>query len=84
MGYSKISVTIPDEIYQEIKELASRKKVKLSHLVTDALAEKTRKMKEEAFIDRVNEVFLDQELRQEQHRMAEAIAENTDLEELPW
>ena len=84
MGYSKMSVTIPDEIYQEIKKLASRKKVKLSHLVTDALAEKTRKMKEEAFIERVNEVFRDPELTQEQHRMAEAIADNTDVEELPW
>jgi metal-responsive CopG/Arc/MetJ family transcriptional regulator len=84
MGYSKISVTIPDEIYQEIKELASRKQVKLSHLVADALAEKTRKMKEEAFIERVNQVFRDPELAQEQQRMAEAIANSADVEELPW
>jgi len=40
MGYEKLSVTIPEEIYNEIKILASKKKIKLSHLVTDALSEK--------------------------------------------
>jgi metal-responsive CopG/Arc/MetJ family transcriptional regulator len=84
MGYSKMSVTIPDEMYKEIKELASRKKIKLSHLVTDALAEKTRKMKEEAFVQRINEVFGDPEVAEEQNLMAKTIADNTDVEELPW
>jgi metal-responsive CopG/Arc/MetJ family transcriptional regulator len=43
MGHSKISVTIPDEIYNDIDEMASREKVKLSHLVTEALTDKLRK-----------------------------------------
>ena len=84
MGYSKMSVTIPDEMYKEIRELASRKKIKLSHLVADALAEKARKMKEESLVERINKVFGDPEVAEEQHRMAETIADNTDVEELPW
>jgi len=84
MGYSKLSVTIPDDIYTDLKELASRKKIKLSHLVTEALSEKTCKMKEEALIRKINEVFRDKEASEEQYRLAEAIAENTDLKELPW
>ena len=84
MGFSKVSVTIPDEIYKEIKELALARNIKLSHLVADALAEKARKIKEEAFVERINEVFGDPEVAEEQSRMAETIADNTDVEELPW
>ena len=84
MGYAKLSVTIPDEIYREIKELASKKNIKLSHLVSNALAEKTRKMKEEALIKQINEVFEDTDVAAEQGAMAEMIADNTDVEELPW
>jgi len=84
MGYSKMSVTIPDEIYKEIKKIASRKKIKLSHFVTATLAEKTRKMKEESFVERINQAFDDPEVAEEQHQMAEMIADNTDVEELPW
>ena len=84
MGYAKMSVTIPDEMYREIKELASKKNIKLSHLVSDALAEKTRKMKEEALIQQINEVFEDPDVTAEQVSMAEMIADNTDVEELPW
>lgn len=84
MGHSKMSVTIPDEMYREIKELALKKKIKLSHLVADALAEKAKKMKEQEFIERINEVFDDPEVAKEQTLMAETIADNTDVEELPW
>lgn len=84
MGYSKMSVTIPEEIYKEIKEVASRKKMKLSHLVADALVEKARKMKEENFIEQINRAFENLEVGEEQKRMAETIAENTPAEELPW
>jgi len=84
MGFSKLSVTIPDEIYQELKEIASKKGIKLSHLVTDALAEKTRRMKEESLLETINEVFEDPDVLEEQGRMAETIAESADLEELPW
>ncbi len=84
MGYSKLSVTIPDQTYREIKELASNKKIKLSHLVAEALAEKARELKGEALIQRINEVFSDPEVEKEQALMAETIAETTDVAEMPW
>jgi len=84
MGHSKLSVTIPDEVYGQINELASRKKIKLSHLVTEALVEKLRKAKAQNYIQQVNAVFNDNAVREEQLRMADVIAENTDLDELPW
>ena len=84
MGFQKMSVTIPEEIYEEIRELALRKKTKLSHLVTDALTEKIRRMKEESFVQRINDIFRDPDVIKEQHLMAESIAESTDVEELPW
>jgi metal-responsive CopG/Arc/MetJ family transcriptional regulator len=84
MGYSKISVTIPDEMYNDMKEFTLREKIKISHLVAEAIADKLRKIKEERFIQQVNEVFKDPEVGKEQRLMAEAIADNADLEELPW
>ena len=84
MGHSKISVTIPDEIYNSINEIASKEKVKLSHLVTEALVDKLRKKKEEAYIQEVNKAFEDNEIAEEQRQMADLIADNTDVEELPW
>ncbi len=84
MGHSKLSVTIPDEIYNDINEMASRVKVKLSHLVTEALVDKLRKKREEAYIQLVNKAFEDNEIVEEQRQMAELIADNTDVEELPW
>ena len=59
MGHSKISVTIPDEIYNDINELALREKVKLSHLVTEALIDKLRKKREQTYIQQVNKIFED-------------------------
>jgi len=56
----------------------------VSHLVTEALADKLRKMKDEEFLKKINEVFRDPEIAKEQHQSAEAIAENTNVEELPW
>lgn len=84
MGYSKISVTIPDEMYNDVKEFTSRERIKISHLVAEAIADKLRKIKEERFIQQVNEVFRDPKVGKEQRLMAEAIADNADLEELPW
>ncbi len=84
MGYSRISVTIPDEMYNDMKEFTSRDKIKISHLVAEAIADKLRKIKEEKFVQQVNEVFKNPESGKEQRLMAEAIADNTDLEELPW
>jgi len=84
MGYEKISITIPDDIYREVKELSEQRSIKLSHLVTKALAEEIRKSKEEAFIQCVNKIFEDTGAAHEQQLMAEDIAESTDVEELPW
>ena len=84
MGYSKLSVTIPDHTYREIKELATRKKTKLSHLVAEALLEKVQKLREEMLIERINAVFDDPDVKNEQILMAETIAETTNVEEMPW
>jgi len=84
MGHAKLSVTIPDDIYKEIKMLAAKEKMKLSHLVTDALAEKTKRMREDEFIQQINMVFDDPEVAEEQIKMANLIADNTNVEELPW
>ena len=84
MGHSKLSVTIPDEIYDQIIEFVSKEKIKLSHLVTEALVEKLRMNREQAYIQQVNEVFKDEKVVEEQRRMAEIIADNTNVEELPW
>jgi len=84
MGHSKLSVTIPDDIYDQINQCASKEKIKLSHLVTEALVEKLKMKKEQAYIEQINEVFKDQEVAEEQHHMAETIADSTNVEELPW
>jgi metal-responsive CopG/Arc/MetJ family transcriptional regulator len=84
MGHSKLSVTIPDEIYNDINAMASREKVKLSHLVTEALVDKLKKKREEAYLQLVNKAFEDNEIVEEQRQIAELIADNTDVEELPW
>jgi hypothetical protein len=84
MGYSKLSVTIPDQTYKQIKELAAGKRVKLSHLVAEALSEKVRKLKEEMLVERINSAFDDPDIKREQTLMAKIIAENTNVEEMPW
>ena len=84
MGFSKISVTVPDDILTEAKALASKKKINLSRFVASALAEKTQSMKEELLLKRINEAFADPEIAKEQKSMAETIADNTEVEELPW
>ena len=84
MGRSKLSVTIPDEVYDQINEIALKRKIKLSHLVTEALVEKLRIKKEQDYIQQVNEVNKDTKVAEEQHRMAEIIADNTNVDELPW
>jgi len=84
MGYAKVSVTIPQEIYQGIKDFSLKNDVKLSHLVAEALSDKLRRMKEEALINEINRAYDDREVSEEQRLMAESIADNTDVEELPW
>ena len=84
MGHSKMSVTVPEEIFREIKEISVARKTKLSHLVTEALTEKIRKIKEQAIISRINEVFKDPQVDAAQQSMAEDIANNMDIQELPW
>jgi hypothetical protein len=69
--------------YTGNKRACFQKNIKLSHLVAEALSEKTRKMKEESFVERINQGCGDPEVAQESHRMAETIADNMDLEELP-
>jgi metal-responsive CopG/Arc/MetJ family transcriptional regulator len=84
MGYAKISITIPEEIFKEVKEIVKQRKIKLSHLISNNLADEVRKFKEEEFVRRINEMFKDPEIAQEQRHMANDIDDNMDVEELPW
>ena len=84
MGFSKISVTVPDYILTEAKALASKKRINLSRFVASALAEKTRSIKEELLLKHINEAFSDPEIDREQRSMADTIAGSTEVEELPW
>ncbi len=84
MGFSKLSVTIPNEIYRDIKKYSLEKNVKVSHLVADALADKILEIKENSLLDQINKVYADPEAAEANRLMAESIAENTDVEELPW
>ena len=84
MGQAKMSVTVPEEIFEEIKKEAANRKTKLSHLVTEALVEKIQRLKKAAFVSQINKIFEDPKIAMEQQRIAEDIANNTDVEELPW
>ena len=84
MGQAKMSVTVPEEVLEEIKKEAASRKTKLSHFVTEALVEKIQRLKKAAFVSQINKVFEDPEIAMEQQRIAEDIVNNTDVEELPW
>lgn len=84
MGYGKISITMPEDILNEIKQLAQKREIKLSRFISDVLADKVRRSKEESFVQRINEIFADPEVAKEQRLMAKDIADTTDVEELPW
>jgi len=82
--HSKISITIPDEILVEIKKIAAQKQIKISRLIAETLAEKVKKAEEEDFISRINKIFEDPTVSEEQRHMAEDIAGSMDIKELPW
>ena len=84
MGYHRLSVTVPDDIYKQLKTFAAANNMKLSHKVTDAIREKNRRLQEEAFLQQINEVFDDPSVREEQTAMAESIADQINVDELPW
>jgi hypothetical protein len=84
MPHIKMSVTVPEDILNEIKKIAAGRETKVSRLVTEALVDTIRKVKEEAFVSRINKVFEDPEVIKEQLKMADDIANTTNIEELPW
>ncbi len=84
MGFSKLSVTVPNEIYRDIKKYSAEQNVKVSHLVTEAIADKIREIKENALLERINKVYADPGVAEANRLMAESIAESTDVDELPW
>ncbi len=84
MGHAKMSVTIPEEILREIKKIAANRQAKISQVVTEALMDKIRSIKEEVFISAINNAFSDPEVAKEQQTMANDIADNMNIEELPW
>ena len=84
MAHSKISVTVPDEVLEEVKRMASDRDIKISRLITEALADKVKQSREESFVSKINKVFEDTKILEEQHSMAEDIANNSDIKELKW
>jgi len=79
-----MSVTVPEDILNEIKKIAASREAKISHLVTEALVDKIMKVKEEAFVSQINKILKDPEVIREQLKMADDIANTTNIEELPW
>jgi len=84
MNYKKMSITIPNELYEGLKKVTYREQSKLSHVVAEAIAEKLVRIEEEIYIHKVNAAFEDPEIIEEQKNIAELIAESTDVRELPW
>ncbi len=84
MPHIKMSVTVPEDILNEIKKIAASREIKVSRLVSEALGDTIRKNKEEAFVSQINKVLEDPEVIKEQLKMADDIANTTDTEELPW
>ena len=84
MPHIKMSVTVPEDILNEIKKIAASREAKISHLVTEALVDKIMKVKEEAFVSQINKILKDPEVIREQLKMANDIANTTNIEELPW
>ena len=56
----------------------------MSHMLIEVLLENVKQIREEALISRINAIFADPEVVAEQRKMADDIAENTDIRELPW
>jgi metal-responsive CopG/Arc/MetJ family transcriptional regulator len=84
MNYKKISITIPNELYEGLKEITYREQSKLSRVVAEAIAEKLARIEEELYLQRINAAFEDKEIAREQKNIAELIADSTDVRELPW
>jgi hypothetical protein len=84
MPHIKMSVTVPEDILNEIKKIAASKGTKVSHLVSEALGDKIIKVKEEAFVSQINKILEDPEVIEEQRKMADDIADTMNIEELSW
>jgi metal-responsive CopG/Arc/MetJ family transcriptional regulator len=84
MNYKKVSITIPNQLYEELKKITDRERSKISRIVAEAIAEKLVRIEEEIYLKEVNAAFEDPEVIKEQKNIAELIAESTDVRELPW
>lgn len=84
MPHLKLSVTVPEDILNEIKKIAGSRGTKVSHMVTEALRDKIMKIKEDAFVSQINKILEDPEVTKDQRKMADDIANTTNIEELPW
>ena len=84
MPHLKMSVTVPEDILNEIKKIAGSRGTKVSHMVTEALRDKIMKIKEDAFVSQINKILEDPEVTKDQRKMADDIANTMNIEELPW
>ena len=84
MPTSKITVTVPAPLAAEAGKLCTEKDIKLSHLVSEALADKVRSLKEENYVRRINRIF-SLPTSVERHRLSVPPSpRKKDLREFPW
>jgi hypothetical protein len=57
--------------------LSEKKAVREAEYISD-------RIREEQFVRRISETFADPDAANEQYLLAEAVANHTDIEELPW
>jgi len=84
MPHLKMSVTVPEDILNEIKKIAGSRGTKVSHMVTEALRDKIMKIKEDAFVSQINKILEDPEVTKDQLKMTDDIANTMNIEALPW
>ncbi len=84
MPHLKLSVTVPENILNEIKKIAGSRGTKVSRMVTEALRDKIMKIKEDAFVSQINKILESPEVTKDQLKMADDIANTMNIEELPW
>src|SRR5262249_44280452 len=70
MAVRKIAISVPEEVLREVDRLAKRTKTTRSALITKVLKEVSRASNENGLISRINSLFADESIREEQTQTA--------------
>lgn len=71
MAVRKIAISVPEDVLQQVDRLARRSKTTRSALITRVLKEVSRASNEKEITDRINSLFEDAELADEQQQTSE-------------